>query len=36
MTEDIILCIFLFCIVCVCGIISLTSTKKEKPEEDIA
>lgn len=36
MTEDIILAIFLLCIVGVCGVISLTSVKKEKPEEDIA
>jgi hypothetical protein len=34
MTEDIILAIFLLCIIGVCGI--LTSVKKEKPEEDIA
>ena len=35
MSEDIILAIFLFFILCICGTISLTSTKKEKPEEDI-
>jgi hypothetical protein len=35
MSEDIILAIFLFGIVGVCGIISLTSHKKEKPEDHI-
>lgn len=35
MTEDIILCMLLFSIVGFCAIISLTSQKRQKPEEDI-
>jgi hypothetical protein len=35
MTEDIILAMILFGIVGVCGVISLTSVKKEKQEDHI-
>jgi len=35
MTEDIILAILLFGIVGVCGVISLTSPKREKTEDHI-
>ena len=35
MSEDIILGMLLFGIVGVCGIISLTSRRKEKPEDHI-
>ncbi len=35
MTEDIILCMLLFSIIGICGVVSLTSQKRQKPEEDI-
>ena len=35
MTEDIILALILFSIIGVCGVVSLTSRKRQKPEEDI-
>ena len=35
MTEDIILGMLLFGLIGVCGIISVTSSKKEKPEDHI-
>lgn len=35
MSEDIILAIFLFGIMGICGVVSLTSSRREKTEEDI-
>lgn len=35
MSEDIILGMLLFSIIGICGLVSLTSIKREKTEEDI-